>query len=115
MCCSRASLACSDCTRASGGLLKPFVFLFRRGSYSSVQLLDRLRERERGCIVFPRQSSFFFTAHSSPPPMVDAEWGGRAVPHLCQGNQDSLVGVHSVVGPSSRGRFNGLLPNSKTT
>jgi hypothetical protein len=47
MCCSRASLACSDCTRASGGSLKPFVFLFRRGSSSSVQLLDRLRERER--------------------------------------------------------------------
>ena len=50
------------------GSLKPFVFLFRRGSYSSVQLLHGLRKCERGRIVLPRQSSLLFTAHSSPPP-----------------------------------------------
>jgi hypothetical protein len=45
----------------------PLIFLFRRCSDFSVQLLYSLRERGRVRLIFHRQSSFFLTAQSYFP------------------------------------------------
>jgi hypothetical protein len=44
--------------------LKPLIFLFRRRADFPMQFRHGFGERRRGCLIFRRESSFFFTGHS---------------------------------------------------